>query len=141
LKVETTPINPVLPAGMKPIGSSPLPAKLVRTRLSQSKLTPARRWPNVLSRLLVRLPRQIAKLWGVLVARSRRAKSLVVSESATLGDRRIVAVVQFERQRFLIGCGPATVTLLARLSDAHCDEANSTTTWPDPAPSADGGSL
>ena len=45
-------------------------------------------------------------------------KFLLVSETSALGDRRFVAVVQFERQRFLIGSSPFSVTLLARLSDA-----------------------
>ncbi len=142
MKVEITPANPRLPQGAKLIGSLPFPAKLVHTRLVQSKLTPAWRWPRGFARPLVALHCRVVNLWRELIARTRRApKALIVSESATLGDRRLVSVVQFERQRFLIGCGPSTVTLLARLPDARSGEANSTETRPQPAPPADGGSV
>jgi flagellar biogenesis protein FliO len=54
-----------------------------------------------------------------LVSRARRRqRSLVVIESSPLGDRRFVTVLQFERQRFLIGSSPSSVTLLARLPNA-----------------------
>jgi flagellar biogenesis protein FliO len=42
---------------------------------------------------------------------------LLVKETAGLGERRFVAVLQFERQRFLIGGSPGTVTLLAHLPE------------------------
>lgn len=48
--------------------------------------------------------------------RSQR-KTLAVRETAALGDRRFVSVIQFERQRFLVGSSPASVTLLAQLPD------------------------
>jgi hypothetical protein len=48
---------------------------------------------------------------------ARRHKALAVRETAALGDRRFVSVIQFERQRFLIGSGPSSVTLLAQLPD------------------------
>ena len=53
-------------------------------------------------------------------ARSRAAskhKTLSVRETASLGERRFLSVVQFERQRFLVASSPAAVTLLARLPD------------------------
>lgn len=46
-----------------------------------------------------------------------KPKTLFVRETAALGDRRFVAVIQHERQRFLIGGSPASVTLLAQLPD------------------------
>ncbi len=46
-----------------------------------------------------------------------KRKSLLVRESAGLGDRRFVAVVQFERKRFLIGYCASSVNLLATLPD------------------------
>jgi Flagellar biosynthesis protein, FliO len=49
-------------------------------------------------------------------ARSKR-KALAVRETAALGDRRFVCVIQFERQRFLVGSSPSSVTLLAQLPD------------------------
>jgi flagellar biogenesis protein FliO len=56
--------------------------------------------------------------WKSLVSRTRgQHKALSVGESAPLGDRRFVSVIQFERQRFLIGSSPSSVTLLAQLPD------------------------
>jgi flagellar biogenesis protein FliO len=57
-----------------------------------------------------------AKL-GELWRSQRKQRALVVRETAGLGERRFVAVVQFERQRFLIGGSPGSITLLARLPD------------------------
>ncbi|MBI1741111.1 MAG: flagellar biosynthetic protein FliO [Candidatus Koribacter versatilis] len=56
---------------------------------------------------------KLAELWRA----QRKRKSLLVKETAGLGERRFVAVVQFERQRFLIGGSPGSITLLARLPD------------------------
>jgi flagellar biogenesis protein FliO len=47
----------------------------------------------------------------------RKRKELAVRETAALGDRRFVSVIQFGRQRFLIGCSPSSVSLLAQLPD------------------------
>jgi hypothetical protein len=47
----------------------------------------------------------------------RKRKTLSVRETAALGDRRFVSVIQFERQRFLIGSSPTSVTLLSQLPD------------------------
>ena len=57
-----------------------------------------------------------AKLGELWHAR-RKGRALLVKETAGLGERRFVAVVQFERQRFLIGGSPSSVTLLAMLPD------------------------
>jgi|SRR5271157_900474 len=59
-------------------------------------------------------------IWRSLASRihvSRRRKQLSVRETAALGDRRFVSVIQFERRRFLIGSSPSSVTLLSRLPD------------------------
>jgi flagellar biogenesis protein FliO len=47
----------------------------------------------------------------------RQHKALTVRETAALGDRRFVSVIQFEQQRFLIGSSPSSVTLLSVLPD------------------------
>lgn len=47
----------------------------------------------------------------------RQRKALSVRETAALGERRFVSVIQFERQRFLIGSSPNSVTLLSQLPD------------------------
>lgn len=57
--------------------------------------------------------------FGSLWRARRSHRSLQVKESAGLGERRFVAVVQFERQRFLVGGGPGSVTLLAQLADGE----------------------
>jgi flagellar biogenesis protein FliO len=65
-------------------------------------------------------------IWRSLAvgARSKR-KTLSVCASVALGDRRFASVVQFERQRFLIGSSPSSVALLAHLPDEPAsDEAN-----------------
>jgi len=56
--------------------------------------------------------------WSSFVSRTRsQRKMLSVGESAALGDHRFVSVIQFERQRFLIGSSPSSITLLAQLPD------------------------
>ena len=57
-------------------------------------------------------------LCGTWVRRAgSKRKTLSIRETAALGDRRFVSVIQFERQRFLIGSSPSSVTLLAQLPD------------------------
>lgn len=66
----------------------------------------------------------VAQMLTIAAARLRtlwrsqsKPKALCVRETAALGERRFVAVIQFERQRFLVGGSPASVTLLAQLPD------------------------
>jgi len=68
---------------------------------------------TVLARISALLSDRLGAIWR---ARKKR-KELSVRETASLGERRFVAVVQFERQRFLIGASPSSVTLLTQLSD------------------------
>ncbi|MFZ0477839.1 MAG: flagellar biosynthetic protein FliO [Terriglobales bacterium] len=99
------------------------PRNLLRTNLGAAKLASASTGPAPLLHWCSTGWRRLRILWSSLQARARRIRrSLVVSETASLGDRRIVSVVQFERQRFLIGGGPSSVTLLARLPDAGANE-------------------
>jgi len=57
-------------------------------------------------------------IWRSLVCRAgSKRKMLSVRETAAIGDRRFVSVIQFERQRFLIGSSPSSVTLLSQLQD------------------------
>jgi flagellar biogenesis protein FliO len=90
--------------------------------------------PRAFSRALAMLGARIGLFWRAFVTRTRRApKSLLLSETSALGDRRFVAVVQFERQRFLIGSSPSSVTLLARLPDAGPATKSDGATTPDGA--------
>ena len=46
-------------------------------------------------------------------------KSLRVCETVSLGERRFVAVVQVDEERYLIGGGTGSVSLLSRLPDLN----------------------
>jgi len=58
--------------------------------------------------------------WSSLPAlRVRKApRQLRLCESVSLGEKRVVAVIQYENQRFLIGGSAHSVNLLARLGEA-----------------------
>jgi flagellar biogenesis protein FliO len=59
----------------------------------------------------------------------RRERTLRLCETVSLGDKRFVAVVQFERRRFLLGVTPQTVSLLQGLGEeepATADRPSST---------------
>jgi flagellar biogenesis protein FliO len=64
-------------------------------------------------------PRGLLKTgWEWFQSRRRsqsRAGRLRVAELVSLGDKRLVAVVELDGRQFLIGCGPASVSLLAQL--------------------------
>ena len=52
------------------------------------------------------------------VKTQRAGKRLRVSESVSLGERRFVAVIQVDQERFLIGGSSTAVCLLTRLRDS-----------------------
>ena len=51
----------------------------------------------------------------------RPARRLRLCESLPLGERRFVAVVEFEQSRFLVGGTTAALVLLARLENIPCE--------------------
>ncbi len=54
--------------------------------------------------------------WFLQRAKAQKArKSLRMCESLPLGDRRFVAVIQVDGERFLIGCSSSSVSMLSRL--------------------------
>ncbi|MGD0271503.1 MAG: flagellar biosynthetic protein FliO [Candidatus Sulfotelmatobacter sp.] len=60
-----------------------------------------------------------AALWERVLRLGRRApRRLRLCESLPLGDRRFVAVVEFDRERFLLGGTPSSLVLLSRLEQA-----------------------
>jgi len=63
-----------------------------------------------------RLGRALLRYLTSFLTRSagRKARSLSVCETAGLGDRRFVAVVQADGERFLIAGGTASISLLAK---------------------------
>jgi flagellar biogenesis protein FliO len=60
----------------------------------------------------------VAALWERVLRLSRRApKRLRLCESLALGERRFVAVVEFDAARFLVGGTGSSLVLLSRLAD------------------------
>jgi len=63
--------------------------------------------------------RRVIAVWERVLRLSRRApKRLRLCESLPLGERRFVAVVEFDEARFLVGGTPSSLVLLSRLQDA-----------------------
>jgi flagellar biogenesis protein FliO len=63
--------------------------------------------------------RRFIALWERVLRLSQRTpKRLRLCESLPLGERRFVAVVEFEHTRFLVGGTPSSLVLLSRLQDA-----------------------
>lgn len=72
--------------------------------------------------LLTRMATLKTLLYGSLAwlkqrAKSQPAKQLRVSETVSLGDRKFLALVQVDQERFLIGGSANSVGMLARLKD------------------------
>jgi flagellar biogenesis protein FliO len=68
--------------------------------------------------LLQRTPALLARLralWSHVTIR-RRDRSLRIAETVSLGDKRFVAILEFEHQRFLIGITSQSVSLLQALA-------------------------
>jgi len=49
--------------------------------------------------------------------KSRKTRRLRVCETLSLGERRFLAVIEFDRQEFLVGGTGTSLELLARLQD------------------------
>jgi len=75
------------------------------------------------------------RFWEKILRFSRRPpRSLRLRESLPLGDRRFVAVVEFEQSRFLVGGTSASLVLLARLENSGLE--TSTRNHADPTAAA-----
>ena len=71
----------------------------------------------------VALGKSLRILWQRILGSARRpARRLRLAESLSLGERRFVAVVEFEQSRFLVGGTPASLVLLARLEDRRAED-------------------
>jgi flagellar biogenesis protein FliO len=55
--------------------------------------------------------------WARSTARVRRSRRLRVCETLSLGERRFLAVIEFDRQEFLVGGSGNSLELLARLHE------------------------
>lgn len=56
-----------------------------------------------------------ATRWGQTISLKRRENQLRLCETLSLGDRRFLAVVLVEQQKYLVGGAPNSVALLAKL--------------------------
>jgi flagellar biogenesis protein FliO len=66
---------------------------------------------------------RILEFWEWVLRLGRRApRRLRLCESLPLGERRFVAVVEFEAERFLVGGTPSSMVLLSRLADCRKQE-------------------
>jgi hypothetical protein len=107
----------------EPMNAGPIETELAQMKLLAMEITQMQVqtharpvWPRLITIAIDRLK----VTWRFVICRigiQRKPKALAIRESATLGDRRFVSVIQFERQRFLIGSSPSSVTLLAQLPD------------------------
>lgn len=55
--------------------------------------------------------------WSRRTVTTRKPKRLRVCETLSLGERRFLAVIEFERQEFLVGGTGSSLELLARLKE------------------------
>jgi len=55
--------------------------------------------------------------WVQRAVKPRKVRRLRVCESLSLGERRFLAVIEFDRQEFLVGGSGNSLALLARLHD------------------------
>ena len=89
--------------------------ELTQTELAQIEITQTR---PISRRFFTLVVARLKIVWRAVVGRAKsKRKTLAVRETTALGDRRFVSVIQFERQRFLIGSSPSSVTLLSELPD------------------------
>ena len=55
--------------------------------------------------------------WTRRAVKTRKVRRLRVCETLSLGERRFVAVIEFDRQEFLVGGSGNSLELLARLHE------------------------
>jgi flagellar biogenesis protein FliO len=57
--------------------------------------------------------------WTRRAVKARKPRRLRVCETLSLGDRRFLAVIEFDRQEFLVGGTGSSLELLARLHEGR----------------------
>lgn len=57
--------------------------------------------------------------WGRRAVKIRKPRRLRVCETLSLGDRRFLAVIEFDRQEFLVGGTGSSLELMARLQQGR----------------------
>jgi hypothetical protein len=80
---------------------------------------------NTFPKLMERLGKCARSLWEDAVRFERRQdRTLRLSETLSMGDRRFVAVLEYEQSRFLVGVNSTTFVLLAKLERNDAAGAN-----------------
>lgn len=57
--------------------------------------------------------------WSRRAVRTRKGRRLRVCETLPLGERRFLAIIEFDRHEFLVGGTGSSLVLLARLQDGR----------------------
>lgn len=57
--------------------------------------------------------------WSTHAVKIRKPRRLRVCETLSLGDRRFLAVIEFDRQEFLVGGTGSSLELMARLQEGR----------------------
>ena len=108
---------------------SKVPVKRRNLKLQEPEATAelADKAPQERKRFRPRQSQLIARAWNWLQKRQALSakKQLRVSETVSLGEKRFIAVVQVEHQKFLIGGGSTGVSLLAELDSDTEHESRS----------------
>jgi len=75
------------------------------------------RRPAVLRQVIGNFHRLLSAVtrWSQTVSLKRRENQMRLCETLSLGDRRFLAVVLVEQQKYLVGGAPNSVALLAKL--------------------------
>ena len=82
------------------------------------KMTPALELHGLRGSPLGSLWARLQSVWGSIRVQ-RRSRRLRLCESLSLGEKRLIAVVEFEEQRFLVAATSEQITLLQTLSTPH----------------------
>ncbi len=91
--------------------------KLGTTAIKQQQLHEIS--PPKVAQLAATQPNLLTRALAWLNTNRSTPRRLRVLETVTLGDKRLVAVIQAEGRRFLVGGGPSGVSLLTPLDQAY----------------------
>jgi transcriptional regulator of heat shock response len=108
-----------------PIERTPKTRKpAIRKRSSRAKAL--KKFRKSLNRIVADLTQELSSLFSKVrryVRVQPKKKNLLVCETVSLGEKRFVAVVQFENERFLVGGSNASISLLSRLENVPAQPA------------------